>query len=78
MKNHNIEPGIEIMKQFADYFETSIDFLVGHTEIRHIIEPLEKFDLNNEEAILVKKYRKLPIKFRASISSLLDDLLSKN
>jgi transcriptional regulator with XRE-family HTH domain len=77
-ENHKIEPEIEIMQKFADYFETSIDYLVGHTEIRHKIEPVEKFDLNNEEAILVEKYRELPIKFRASISSLLDDLLSKN
>ncbi len=76
-ENHSIEPEIETMKELAVYFETSIDYLVGHTDIRHKIEPVERFDLNEEEANLIEKYRQLSVKFRASIVSLMDDLLSK-
>ena len=35
-ENHNIEPDIEILKRIADYFDTSIDFLVERTEVRHV------------------------------------------
>lgn len=76
-ENHSIEPEIETMKKFADYFETSIDYLVGHTDIRHKIEPVESFELNKAEATLIEKYRRLPAKFRTSIASLMDDFLSK-
>ena len=30
-ENHNIEPEIAVLKRMADYFNTSIDFIVGHT-----------------------------------------------
>lgn len=77
-ENHSIEPEIETMKKFADYFDTSIDYLVGHTDIRHKIEPVERFDLNETEAALIEKHRRLPAKVRASIASLIDDFLSKS
>ena len=28
-ENHNIEPEIAVLKRMADYFNTSIDFIVG-------------------------------------------------
>ena len=31
-ENHNIEPDIETLIRIADYFSTSIDYLVGHGE----------------------------------------------
>jgi transcriptional regulator with XRE-family HTH domain len=77
-ENHSIEPEIETMKKVADYFETSRDYLVGHTDIRHKIEPVERFELNEAEATLIEKYRRLPAKFRVSIASLMDDFLSKS
>ena len=29
-ENHNIEPDIETMIRIADYFKTSVDYLIGH------------------------------------------------
>ncbi len=58
-ENYEIEPDIQTLIQIADYFETSVDYLIGHTEIRHIIEPTHAFDLNEEEAVLVSNYRQL-------------------
>ena len=57
--NHEIEPDIQTLIQMADYFETSVDYLVGHTENRHIIENTSFFDLNSEEATFMDNYRKL-------------------
>ena len=34
----------------ADYFNTSVDFLIGHTDIPHRIEPARPWDLNEREA----------------------------
>lgn len=77
-ENQNIEPNIDSLKKLADYFETSIDYLVGYTEIRHKIEPVSPYELNENEAALVNKYRKLTTKFRKSIMTLIDDLLTKS
>ncbi|MDD5017390.1 MAG: helix-turn-helix transcriptional regulator [Eubacteriales bacterium] len=76
-ENHKIEPDIGTLKKFANYFETSIDYLVGHTGIRHIIEPVEECDLNKEELVLLEKYRRLSRKSRKNILSVIDDLLAK-
>ena len=50
-ENHNIEPEIEILKRIADYFDTSIDYIVGRTQERHGIEPMraDMLSLTEEE-----------------------------
>lgn len=58
-ENQNAEPDIETLKNLADLFNTSIDYLVGHTDIDHKIEKTEKYDLNNDEIQLINGYRKL-------------------
>lgn len=72
------EPDIATLKLLADFFETSIDYLVGNTEIRHKIEAVQPFDLNAEEAILIEKYRQLKNNARSSIMNLMDTLLEQD
>ena len=69
------EPDIQTLISLADFFDTSIDYLVGHTDIRHKIEPVEKFALNENEAALVEKYRKLAANAKGSVMGILDTLL---
>lgn len=69
------EPEIAVLKSFANFFDTSIDYLVGNATIRHKIEPVEKFDLNEEEASLIEKYRKLNKNARSSVINMIDALL---
>lgn len=76
-ENHKIEPDIETLIKIADYFSTSIDYLVGHTEIDHIIEKVEQFELNKTEAELMNNYRKLSVKQKDSISLIIDNYLEK-
>lgn len=70
------EPDLTTLKRLADYFDTSIDYLVGNTEIRCKIEKTERYDLNKQEAQIVEQYRSLSTKvkksFRLILSSLLD------
>lgn len=37
-ENHNTEPDIETLKTLANYFNTSIDYLVGYTSDEGIID----------------------------------------
>lgn len=72
-ENHNIEPDIDTLIKMADYFETSVDYIVGHSKIRRKIEIVNSYDLNAEEAKLVEGYRKLSNKQRFSIALILEN-----
>ena len=76
-ENGITQPDIETLSALADVFETSIDYLVGRTDIRHKIEEVQPYDLNAVESRLIDKFRRLPARYRASIESLADDFLNK-
>ena len=38
-ENHNVEPDVATLCALADYFQTSVDYLVGHTQVDHVIDP---------------------------------------
>ena len=71
------EPEISMLKSFANFFNTSIDFLVGNTDIRQRIEPTEEFTLNGNESELMNKYRKLNGNEQNTIITMIDTLLEK-
>lgn len=73
-ENHEVEPSLETLSLIADYFETSIDFLVGRTDIQRRIEAVQSYDLNADEQDLIKKYRLLTEKDRKMIMSLAERL----
>ena len=74
-ENGDYEPDIQTLTLLADYFETSIDYLVGRTEVRKKKEPVEQYALNHEEATLVDTFRGLSPKYRKCFSAMLDALV---
>ena len=58
-ENHNIEPDANTLMKLADYFETSVDYLIGHTDIDHTIEAVSPYDLKSDEMELIDNYRSL-------------------
>lgn len=58
-ENDITSPDIETLTRMADYFNTSIDYLVEYTDISHRIEPVRETMLNEDEIELVEYYRKL-------------------
>ncbi|MBQ8624586.1 MAG: helix-turn-helix transcriptional regulator [Agathobacter sp.] len=58
-ENGITSPDIETLIRMADYFNTSIDYLVEYTDISHKIEPVENHMLNAEELELLNNYRQL-------------------
>lgn len=53
-ENRGIEPDLETLIKIADYFNTSIDFLVGRVEI------VNRLDITKDEELLLTEYRRLP------------------
>ena len=58
-ENYNIEPDISTLIQLADYFNTSVDYLIGNSEIRQMAEVAMNFNLTQDETEMVTEYRKL-------------------
>lgn len=58
-ENHNIEPEIDVLKRLADYFNTSIDYIVGYTDVRRKIEHTEVYHLNQLETAIITRFRSL-------------------
>lgn len=73
-ENHNVEPDISALIKLADYFETSIDYLVGHTPPleQTVVEEVEP---TKEETALIRKYRRLSKDEKESIQLVLKNYL---
>lgn len=66
-ENHNVEPDISTLIALADFFGTSVDYLIGNTNIDRKIEAVHHYDLNDDESVLISQYRKLTKEERDSI-----------
>lgn len=71
-ENHNIEPDIETLIRIADYFNTSVDYLIGHTDLRRKIEVTHPYELNSGECRIIDGYRKLSETQKKCISMIID------
>ena len=58
-ENHNIEPEIALLIKIADFFDTTIDYLVGRTDQRERVVRVSQDDLDGVECRLIDDYRKL-------------------
>jgi len=70
-ENHNVEPDIATLMAMATFFHTSVDFLIGYTDIDHVIESVQSADLNKDEVDIIEGYRKLSLSEKNSISSVI-------
>lgn len=76
-ENHNVEPDISLLIKMADFFNTSVDYLIGHSEINHKIEKVESYELNHEEASLINSFRHLTKEEKESIIFVINNYLAK-
>lgn len=68
-------PDIETLKSMADFFQTSIDYIVGYTNIPHKIESLSEPMLNYDELNHINKYRRLSKYHKTIIDAVMDSYL---
>lgn len=69
------EPTSEVLIQFADYFETTVDFLVGRDCIPTFPNlPITKttHTYTNEETELIRKFRSLDDRGRSAVLNVLN------
>ena len=74
-ENHNIEPDIETLTRIAAFFDTSVDYIIGYSDIDHKLEQLQPCELNKDELAVIEKYRKLTCKQRNCLNLLVDTYL---
>ena len=72
-ENHNIEPDIETLMRIARFFNTSVDYVVGNTDIRRRIEVVYSYELNEAESRMLEGYRKLSQKQKQSIDFVIEN-----
>ena len=74
-ENHNVEPDIQVLMKLADYFETTVDYLVGHVSLFENQHPPKALELSKEENILVGEYRMLSKEEKESIKLIFKNYL---
>ena len=76
-ENHSVEPDIETLSRMADFFNTSIDYIVGRSTSRFPAEASEAFYLNENEARFMKQYRSLSQRERWCVNQVLETLAER-
>lgn len=72
-ENHNTEPDIEVLIRIADYFDVSIDYLVGRSDSFHTIYAgTINTSLTAEEMKVLTAYRHLSPAQQHCIAAFLD------
>lgn len=74
-ENDLTSPDLDTLVQMADYFNTSVDYIIGHTEISHKIEPVTESMLNQDEEALLQNYRQLPSNKKEVINTVINSYL---
>lgn len=71
------EPTSEVLILLADFFGTSVDYLVGrsisHNQVSNTFEPAPSaFYLDPEEILLIQKYRRLDSRGKSAVINVLN------
>lgn len=74
-ENHKIEPDIGTLIRIADYFETSVDYIIGHSGVDRPAETPTACELSFNEMKWMEMYRKLSPKEKQSIVAVMENYL---
>ena len=74
-ENHNIEPDIETLIALADFFDTTVDYLIGRCEESTAGKINSVIELSSQEYTLICKYRQLCPRKRECIQNVIDNFL---
>ena len=77
-ENGLAEPDIEMLKEFAAYFNVSVDFLIGNTAKNHVSDEEEPLDYTVEEKDIVVQIRKLHPDVRRAVTLFINKLSNPN
>lgn len=60
-ENGKSEPGIDTLKKLSDIFHTSVDYIIGYTDIRQPIDRIVQTNLTELECNMLNEFRTLSI-----------------
>jgi len=55
----DVNPGLPMLIRLADYFHTSIDYLIGRTNVDRPVENYRESDLDHDEMSVMEDYRRM-------------------
>lgn len=70
-ENHNVQPDLETLCKMADFFRTSIDYLVDHEVQQSAVVGQTSIFLDLEESSLIARYRTMTAKEKTCLKLLL-------
>jgi len=73
-ENQGTEPDYSTLIRIAKIFETSVDFLIGNTDIERKYDSYSETELNPEELLVVREYRTADEYARGTIQRVMNDL----
>lgn len=59
-ENGKSEPSIATLKRLADIFQTSVDYIIGYTDVKQPIDKITQQNLNEIECSMLDGFRALP------------------
>ena len=72
-ENNITSPDLETLVRMADYFHTSVDYLIDYTDMPHRLEKVTDTMLNDAEFCMLTLYRQLTDSQKASIKMIMDE-----
>ena len=77
-ENGKSEPSIATLMQMADIFNTSVDYIIGYTNVRQPIDKTVQMSLTEDECDLLSGYRELSQKQQNIAIGIIIGLLNSN
>jgi len=71
-ENHDVEPDIKTLIRIAEYFDVSLDYLVGRCDVKEMADKLHMSELSDEESGIIMDFRRLSAKQKQCIKQLID------
>ncbi len=76
-ENHGAEPDIAGLIALAEYFHTSVDYLIGYSDVNRKNQSYVPTELSPDELFLIDSYRKLSESERESIRLVINNYMNK-
>ena len=72
-ENHNVQPDLQTLIRFADFFHVSVDYLIGYSDIPARLDSADQGDETADEAHVLALYRQLSPQEKHSVELILQN-----
>lgn len=76
-ENGVVEPTIDMLKRLADFFDVSVDYLIGHSDNPKRVEITRGYQLNAEEAKHIEMYKQLSPMLKEAFNTIFKSFISE-